>query len=169
MIAHFNIDTQMDNALLNRFMDFANGNTDREWHIHLNTCGGLMSVEACLRLMISKHAHQVTITVWSAYSAGFKFIYMLSATPNALIVFMTGSGGMWHYGSRELGIDDRNKTTFNGDEFLQKKVLPHIKKEHDGIAKEVLTLEQLKRFKKGGDVYIEQEQLLKIFPKAIII
>lgn len=147
----------------NKLIDFMNSEGDLT--IGLNSQGGTASVGYFLLKILNDNKERITLQgLDSIYSIAF-YIFAEFKGKKA---FCISTKGMWHYGNNFLNIDDRGKPTYPEDKLNKENLKYHLKFSNE-IAEKYMTLKELKKFKKGNDVFFGFQRMQEMFPLAEII
>lgn len=150
----------IDQAMLERFIEFANNYEQEDWKIVLNTSGGSFFQSEMIINILNNHSN-ASIVVQGAYSAGFVII-METICPKIL---SKTCRGMWHYGKWDLSYNDKAKPYYYEDECIIRN-MPFHKKHSEKIAKKIMTPKEYKAFMEDKDVYFDTKRMKQIFPDA---
>lgn len=144
-------------------IDFVNFN-EGQLVIAINSTGGGQGLEAILRQMLAENSDRITlVAVAGVSSAAFKLFYQYDGKK----VLTTGCIGMWHYGYRPAHIDERGKLAYTQDK-AHVRSMKQIRPNADALAESFMNETELRKFRKGDDVYFDFERMKQIFPDAII-
>lgn len=160
---YFSMIGQIDQAMLERFIDFYNNNLDSEVCIIINTSGGSFFFSETIIRMINLHGN-VTLIIQGAYSAGL-YIACMSDCKKLL---SKSCRGMWHYGRWEISYNDKNKPYYHEDECVIDNMVFH-KRYTEKLAKKIMTVKEFKLFKKDHDIYFSFTRMKQIFTEAKIM
>lgn len=161
--AYFFLTGQIDNDLLNRFIDFYNNNRGSLITVIIKTIGGDLKNSELIIEMINQNKNN-TLHIISAFSAGM----LIAVKCKCKKQLSKYSMGMWHYGKWDIEIGDKGKPYYKQDACITKE-FPRHKKNADLFAKEIMTTKEFKKFKKDDDVYFGFKRMKQIFPDAKII
>jgi hypothetical protein len=157
---NFNAPIYNDDGQIDKLIEFIN-NTDGYLKVGFCSGGGDQGLSRFIAHVLNEHKKRIEIVVYNlAGSAAFEILYLFEGK----ITITWGTTGMIHYGSVSVEVDDREEIFFHRDRSNLKNAR-YQKAWRDEMATKVLTPAQLKRFKRGKDVYMDYEQMKKIFEK----
>lgn len=160
---YFHIDSKIDKELLNKFFDFCNLNGEEDWSIVLYTVGGWTVMAKNILHVINKRHERVTLICNEAYSAGFDILYNAKCKK----VLCENAKGMVHMSAAEMYMQSNGRPSYSEDECIVKN-WKQSKKDYLFVRK-FLTKNEIKKFKKGKDIYFTFKRMKEIFPDAEII
>jgi hypothetical protein len=150
-----------DDPGISDLINFINENDGDYLKVGFCSGGGDQGLSRFIAHVLNENKKRIEIVVYNfAGSAAFEILYLFEGK----ITITWGTSGMIHYGSVTVEVDDREEIFFHRDRSNLKNAR-YQKTWRDEMAAEVLTPAQLKRFKRGKDVYMDYEQMKKIFEK----
>ena len=133
--------------------------------IGINSSGGSGSVAQLLLKALNQNKDRVTLCCLAGvYSSAF-YVFAEYEGQKTLTV---NTKGMWHYGTWDISIDDRNQPACHEGVAI-KKDLKFSKEFMEKIARKYMNEKELKKFKKGEDVFFGYERMRELFPNAEIL
>jgi len=162
---YFFIEDIMNYELLHKFVAFANASENEPWTILLNSDGGRESVELVILNAINTHKHSVTVVGMYLMSAAFDLFYHAKCKRQ----LTNGCMGMYHMAYNELQINVNGRPSYTSGEAMMKRNKETGHAKALDFATEFMTPLELKKFKKGDDVYFTFKRLKEIFPDVTII
>jgi len=156
MIAH--IRGNVDNEMLEKFIQMYNTESS-EYIVYFSSAGGSCDTANAIVHLINKNAEKTTIICyWQILSAGFKIFYESKCKRE----ITENSIGMWHLGMSDLTIDDSGKMPYIQDVLILKR---NKTIGYNNTLELALKLgfndAEIKRLKKGKDVYLLADRLNK--------
>lgn len=151
----YNFESNIDEISTQKLIDFINQNQG-ELAIFLNSGGGKMESAALILEILDVEKHTL-IANGGVYSAAFWIFYQFKGKKKIL----PGTIAMWHQLSSETRINVDGKPTYTEGVYTRKRYKIEWKSELK-FAKSIMTSKQLKRYKKGLDVYFLHEQFKKM-------
>lgn len=150
----------IDQAMLEKLIDFYNHNEDQEICIVLNTQGGSFFYSETIIEILNRH-NNTSIIIQGAYSAGMKIC--LDTTCKKIL--SKSARGMWHFGRWDINFTDQLKPYYDEDKCIIKN-MPIHNKFSKAVSKKIMTATEYKEFEKGNDVYFDFKRMKQIFPNA---
>lgn len=145
-------------------INFVNAN-EGELSIGIWSGGGRLEPTMFLTDFLNFHKDRITLTaVAGVFSAAFELFYFFKGKKKLHF----GSKGMTHYGQMMIRYKWNNDTT-DAEYKIDKDFFSQQKKRTDKEGAKFMTVDELKRFKKGEDVYFDFNRMKEIFPNAEII
>lgn len=161
---YFHIDSQIDKELLNKFLEFANNNIEENWTIVIYTVGGTNVFAKSILHIINQRKDKVSIICNEAYSAGFCILYGAKCKK-----YLTQDcRGMIHMRSADINMQPTGKPSYTEDRCLIKNWKHHKSEDYNWI-KKFMTDKEIKRYKRGNDIFFTFKRMKEIFPDAEII
>lgn len=155
----FQIKGKLDLDLLDRFTGCVNQGHEKII-IYLNTTGGSCNTSEVMCDIINNNPERFELIAMNGIlSAGFTLFFGAKCSRR----IMMNTAGMIHQGNQEFTLNDNLKPTYAIDVAWKKR----MKKEHlQGIefVKSIgLNKKELKKYKRGDDVYFQYERLVELF------
>lgn len=155
----FQIKGKLDFDLLDRFTECVNQEHEKIT-IYLNCTGGSANVYEIMNDIINKNPDRFELIAMNGIlSAAFMLFFKATCSKR----IMMNTIGMIHQGNQEFTLNDNLKPTYTIDVAWKKR----MKKEHlQGIefVKSIgLNKKELKKYKRGDDVYFQYERLVELF------
>lgn len=161
---YFHFNGEINEKSLDDFLQFINENEIGELVIVLNLVGGKKNLTRVLLDIININSHRVTLISCGCYSASFFLFYKAKCKKK-----MTEDNvGMMHYSSTNINTMSNGQPTYSEDENIIKNWKERVKDEVEFVEKFMTPLE-LKKYKKGNDVYFTFKRMKEIFPDVEII
>lgn len=159
---YFHIEGTINEDLLNRFLQFCNDYENEDWTFVINSRGGKNNCTRVIIHTINERSSNCRVISMGAYSAAFDILYFTRCKK----LITQRSLAMIHRGSAEMSVMSNNKPSYPEDESIVK----NWKHDYDiEFASKILTASELKKFKKGDDIFFSFERIIEIFPDAEII
>lgn len=139
-------------------LNFIN-HTEGKLVIGFNSNGGFQGLSRLIVDALNRNADRIELLAHTfVASAAFEIMWLFKGKKTISL----GTGGMIHYGSLSVDMNDNCEVFYKSDKCYLKNV-HHQKEWREQMAKEVLTTKEFKKFKKGKDIYIGYERMKRIF------
>jgi ATP-dependent protease ClpP protease subunit len=161
---YFHLSGEINEKSLDDFLQFINENEIRELVIVLNSVGGKKNLTHVLLDIINLNYNSITLISCGCYSASFLLFYKAKCKKK----MTEGCVGMMHYSSTNINTMSNGQPTYSEDENIIKNWKERVKDEVEFVEKFMTPLE-LKKYKKGNDVYFTFKRMKEIFPDVEII
>lgn len=159
---YFHLNGIINEELLDKFIQFRNENEFEEWTIVLNSGGGKSNLTQVILYEINSRPQTVLIST-GIYSASFVIFYFAKCIKK----ITEGSIGMVHLRANDIRIQSHGKPEFSEDECIVKN---HKEtRDIDYAVEAFMTKSEIRRYRKGGDIYFTFKRMKEIFPDAEII
>lgn len=159
---HFNGD--INEKLLDDFLQFINEYQIGELGIVLNSIGGKKNLTHVLLDIININSQRITLISCGCYSASFFLFYKAKCNKK----MTEGNVGMMHYASTNINTMSNGKPTYSEDENTVSNWKESVKDEVEFVEK-FMTPSELRKYKRGNDVYFTFKRMKEIFPDVEII
>lgn len=160
---YFFIDSRIDEALLNKFFQFANENPDDDWIISIWSAGGMTTIAKAVLYIINSRKDRVTLICNEVYSAAFEIFYFAECKK----VLTRECKGCIHFSAADIRLMSNGKS-MDGENLC---IMQNWKEDKSGsvLAKKILTKDEFKDFNNGYDVYLTTKRMKQIFPQAELV
>jgi ATP-dependent protease ClpP protease subunit len=160
---YFHFDGDISEKSLDTFLQFVNENEHEQMSIILNSIGGKKNLTHVILDIINLNTEKVTLISCGCYSASFYLFYEAKCKKK----MTEGSAGMMHYSSTNINTMSNGKPTYSEDENIVKNWKED--KSQEEFVKQFMTPIELKKYKRGNDVYFTFKRMKEIFPDVEII
>ncbi len=144
-------------------IDFIN-NTPGNLVIGLNCGGGGEAMRIFIQQLFAENADRITlVALVGIYSAAFDLFYKYEGEK----VLTHGVAGMYHFSSLEARINANGKPEI-GEAAAIFEGIKMSKAREEKTAASFMNSSELKRYKRGEDVYFNFKRMKEIFPDAQI-
>lgn len=160
---YFHFDSKIEEKSLDSFLHFINENEQGELSIILNSIGGKKNLTYVILDIINANADRITLISCGCYSASFFLFYKAKCKRKMTY----GNVGMMHYASSDMNMMSNGKPSYSEDE----NVIQNWKEDGEELkfVEQFMTPKELKKYKKGNDVYFTFKRMKEIFPDVEII
>ena len=157
---YFHLNGIINEELLEKFIEFRNENESEEWTIVSNSGGGKSNLAQVILYEINNRTIRTVLVSVGIYSASFVIFYFAKCEKK----ITEGSIGMIHLRANDISIQSHGKPQFSEDACVVKN---HKEtREIDSFVEEFMTKDEVKRYRKGDDVYFTFKRMKEIFPDA---
>ena len=154
----------LDNVRL--FADWLENRPDGKILFSITSAGGVVTAGRLLLKILNENKDRITLHILGGvYSIAFIVVYEYEGT---ISLTLNESKGMIHYGYQSLNTDERGVVVYKEDRICLEN-LKLQRKQSDLQVEEFMTLVELRKFKKGEDVYFNFKRMSEIFPKALMV
>lgn len=152
-------DQSFDKAMLQQTIDATNTNS-KLIEIYISSDGGLVSIlEAMLYIINSKPNRFKIIGYDELCSCAFEF-YIRAKCNKELI---KNTIGMYHQSTTKISINDNLKPAYyDGEAYLKRKKKYFVPNSNDIMTKCEFTPKEIKKIKKGKDVYFQYDRFKEL-------
>lgn len=160
---YFQLDGIIEESLLSKFMDFCNTYPEDECTIVINSGGGKTTLSEVVLSIINSNSGRFTLISAGCYSAAFYIFYFAKCKKR----IAKQSLGMIHSEYvRDLCMNAKGKTIYDEDRCQVKNF-----KTCDGdlFVESFLTKTEMKKYKKGEEVYFTFKRMKEIFPDVEVL
>lgn len=162
---YFIIDGRLGSEIKEKFVDFVNAYSDEHIHITINSTGGGSMHMNTIVGIINSQPQKFTVKLIAGYSAAFDLFRLVKCKREMIQRVI----GMTHYSYDSFDMSVNGTFKYDDDEFKHQHYKKDWATQERKVAKQILTKEEYKRFKKGKDVYLDPDRMKQIFPEAIIV
>lgn len=159
---YFQIDGKIDEAMLNKFIDFCNQYETEECTIIVNSGGGKSTISTVMLHIINLNKQRFTLVSAGVYSAAFYIFYFAKCKRKIVI----GSLGMIH---KEYIDDVYINSNYKAIYPTDKCQIKNLKSIDDSWVYTFLTKKEAKQYKNSEDIYCTFERMTEIFPDVEVI
>lgn len=160
---YFHFDGDISEKSLDTFLQFVNENEHEQMSIILNSIGGKKNLTHVILDIINLNADRTTLISCGCYSASFYLFYEAKCKKK----MTEGNVGMMHYSSTNINTMSNGKPAYSEDENIVKNWKED--KSQEEFVKQFMTPVELKKYKRGNDVYFTFKRMKEIFPDVEII
>jgi hypothetical protein len=162
---HYIIDAGINGDTLREFCAWLE-NRSGNILLGITSSGGSKTYGSYLLRVLNENKHRITLqALGGVYSAAFDVFYFYEG-PKALV--RGESKGMTHYGYQTIEINEANKVVYHEGICAVVNLKYNLTRSLE-VASKIMTPQELRKFKKGDDVYFSFERMVQIFPNAEII
>lgn len=160
---YFHLHGDIYEGLMVKFYEFCNQYESEDWTISIFSGGGATAIGKTIIHIINQRKSRVTLICHEAYSSAFDIFY----NSNCKKILTRTCKGMYHFSSAKMYMQPTLKPEFKEDRCIVQNW-----KDSDWqieMANKFLTDKEMKKFKKGDDIYFTFNRMKIIFPNAEII
>ena len=162
---YYIFEQRIDLESVRAFADWLGNRPEGNVLFGLSSGGGVVSATVYLLRILNENKDRITLQILGGvYSSAFLLAYKFQG-PVSLAY--GESKGMFHYGLQSLNTDERAQVVYKEDRVCLEN-LKLTRKNSEEFAGTFMTPVELRKFKKGEDVFFNYKRMTEIFPNASI-